>query len=192
MKKLILPFVVALIAGIGVASGAIVMKKHTAPVLAAGDSLPHAAADSTAERVIDSTGVPHSAVATAAPDSALPAAVSDSAKPAPKSVKPALPVAVALTPPAGAVQRTPTPSVPKASSQSPAPVSPTERRLSRVFGSMAPKDAAKVLEQMVDPDVAIILGNLSEKQAAAILAQLPPPRVAALSRASLRTTATVK
>ncbi len=51
---------------------------------------------------------------------------------------------------------------------------------------MAPKDAAKVLEQMSDPDIVTILGNLSEKQNALILAKLPAARVATLSKLGLR------
>jgi len=60
-----------------------------------------------------------------------------------------------------------------------------QARLGRIFASMQPREAAKVLEQMDDRDVVRILGMLQERQAAAVLASLPPPRAAAISRSGL-------
>jgi hypothetical protein len=57
-----------------------------------------------------------------------------------------------------------------------------ERRLGKIFGSMQPKEAARVLEQMDDRDVVVILAMLSDRHAAAVMASLPPQRAAAISR----------
>ena len=60
-----------------------------------------------------------------------------------------------------------------------------ERRLSKVFTSMEPKQAAKVLDHMSDNDVHVILGYVGPRQAAAIMAELPPERVAKLSKLAM-------
>jgi hypothetical protein len=57
-----------------------------------------------------------------------------------------------------------------------------EGRLGKIFGSMQPKEAARVLEQMADADVVTILAMLNDRQAAAVLANLPPQRAAQISR----------
>ena len=57
-----------------------------------------------------------------------------------------------------------------------------QRRLAKIFATMSPKDASRVLTQMTDHDVSIILGLLSDRQAAAILTSLPAPRAATLSQ----------
>ena len=81
----------------------------------------------------------------------------------PRTVKlPPKPIAVALTPTAASA------------------------KLAKIFGAMPPKDAAKVLEQMVDVEVQSILGGLSDKQAASVLQNLPAARAAAISKALLK------
>lgn len=67
-----------------------------------------------------------------------------------------------------------------------------QRRLAKIFATMGPKDAARVLAQMTDHDVEIILGLLSDRQAAAILINLPPPRAAVLSHVQPRLAGSVK
>jgi flagellar motility protein MotE (MotC chaperone) len=62
----------------------------------------------------------------------------------------------------------------------------SERRLSKVFTAMEPKQAAKVLEHMTDGDIHIILGYVGPRQAASIMAELPPERVAALSKLAMQ------
>jgi hypothetical protein len=57
-----------------------------------------------------------------------------------------------------------------------------EGRLAKIFASMQPRDAARVLEQMDDQDVVVILGMLNNRQAAAVLANLSPQRAAGISR----------
>lgn len=199
MKPLILPFVIALVASLGLGAGASVLQaKRAAPAHAVADSAKHAPAPhDSGLKVIDASG--SADVAPVVPDSSgvtlaahTPSAgATNGAAPVQQQGKPA--DAHAQPAPAAA----PTPALVKSSPAAPAVAvpagataagGPSEKRVARVFASMAPRDAAKVLEQMSDPDVSIILGNLAEKQAAAILAQLPAPRVAALSRVALRPT----
>jgi hypothetical protein len=61
-----------------------------------------------------------------------------------------------------------------------------ERRVSKVFTAMDPKQAAKVLDHMTDGDIHVILGYVGPRQAAAILAELKPERVAALSKLAMK------
>jgi hypothetical protein len=65
-------------------------------------------------------------------------------------------------------------------------------RLSKIFGAMAARDAAKVLEQMDDADIKEILGRLNDKKAAEILALIPAPRAAIISKAALAAPGPVK
>jgi hypothetical protein len=65
-------------------------------------------------------------------------------------------------------------------------VEASERRIAKVFTSMDPKQAAKVLEHMDDNDVQVILGYVGVKQAAAIMAALDPDRVAKLSKLAMQ------
>lgn len=67
-----------------------------------------------------------------------------------------------------------------------AAASPVTGRISKIFGAMSAKEAARVLEQMDDADVQTVLGGLNDRQAAAILAGFPPARAAAISRAAIR------
>lgn len=67
-----------------------------------------------------------------------------------------------------------------------APPDTVEKRIAKVFTSMDPKQAAKVLEHMSDGDVQIILGYVGVKQAAAIMAELPPERSATLSKMAIK------
>ncbi|MCC6316068.1 MAG: hypothetical protein IT361_00155 [Gemmatimonadaceae bacterium] len=59
-------------------------------------------------------------------------------------------------------------------------------KVSRIFGAMPAKDAARVLEQLEDADVKAILTGLSDKQAAGIMQHLPANRAAAISKLVLR------
>lgn len=205
MKSLILAFVLALVVGIGGASAAAVVKARRAAPAIVADTTRRPHADSSALRVIEASGASVTSVTeTAVRDTMSPLAHTDSAaKHAPAlSAAPTISHADTLGaelhhtplpgPALGAIgASTPTaatsPTVkPAAGPSAPGDVPPGERRVSRVFASMAPREAAKVLEQMSDADVAIILGNLQEKKVAAILALLPAPRVASISRGVLR------
>jgi hypothetical protein len=183
MKRFILPFVLALVAGVGIASGAAVMTaKPVAPVISA-DSAARLAADTSGLRVVGSPPVGAvKAAATAGATHADSAQHHDSA-----SAK----VVLASAP-------VPAPAVPTRTTALGAPVAadaaapPPEKRIARVIAAMQPRDAAKVFTQMTDHDVAIIMGNLTEKQEAAILAQLPPDRLAAITKLALKSTPSVK
>jgi hypothetical protein len=181
MKRLILPFVLALVTGVGIASGAAVMTaKPVAPVISA-DSAARLAADTSGLRVI---GAPPAgtakASATAGATHADSAQHRDSAK-----------IALASAPVAPTRPVVPVP-VPGAQTAADAAAPPPEKRIARVIAAMQPRDAAKVFTQMTDHDVAIIMGNLTEKQEAAILAQLPPDRLAAITKLALKSTPSVK
>ena len=206
MKSFILPFVVALVAGIGVAGGAAVLIAKPAPKVAAGDSSKHTTSDTSAVRVIDSSGAVMSPGATVATPTDSQAHVATTkvasavtpplhgvagvpAVPTPAGGKPAG-IAPATT---GAASGQPASGSASAkttvgANATPAVAPPAERRISRVIAAMAPRDAAKVLTQMADHDVAIIIDNLSEKQEAAILAALPADRLASVSKLLLKPT----
>lgn len=111
-----------------------------------------------------------SAPATAAASSASPSA------PSPTPASPPTGSTAAATPAAAAV----------AAAVDDSAASRTLRRLGRIFSTMGPREAARILVQLDDADVLTILRALTEKQAGAILANLPPERAAAMSRAALR------
>ena len=67
-----------------------------------------------------------------------------------------------------------------------ASVAAAAEKVSKIFGAMPAKDAAKVLEQLDDAEVQSILAGLSDKQAASIMQHLPPQRAAAISKLVLR------
>jgi hypothetical protein len=183
MKRFILPFVLALVAGVGIASGAAVMTaKPVAPVISA-DSAARLAADTSGLRVVGSppAGTAKTS-ATAGATHADSAQHHDSASA--KIVLASAPVA-----PTRPVATVPMPGA-QAAADAAAP--PPEKRIARVIAAMQPRDAAKVFTQMTDHDVAIIMGNLTEKQEAAILAQLPPDRLAAITKLALKSTPSVK
>jgi hypothetical protein len=57
-----------------------------------------------------------------------------------------------------------------------------EQRLAKIFAAMSAKDAAKVMEQMPDADVRSILALMSDRSAAAVLAQFPAARAATITK----------
>lgn len=56
----------------------------------------------------------------------------------------------------------------------------------RIFGSMKPAEAARVLEELDDSEARLVLAALPERKAGLILSRLSPSRAAAISRAALR------
>lgn len=62
---------------------------------------------------------------------------------------------------------------------------PDYARLSRLLSKMAPRDAAKTLEQLEPTEAARALGVMSDKQAALVLSQLAPEKAARLLQATL-------
>ncbi len=62
---------------------------------------------------------------------------------------------------------------------------PDYARLSRLLSKMAPRDAAKTIEQLEPTEAARALGAMSDKQAALVLSQLAPEKAARLLQATL-------
>lgn len=175
MKKILLLAVIGLIAGVGGGTGIAVVMRSGAPT----DSVAHDSVavshDSTVvvEPHDSSTSEQRAANGEQQAHSEQPSANSE--PPTPKHAE-----TVAVAPAPSLVER----PVPQAESDS---AHRTQvRRIGRIFASMAPREAAKVLQQLEDADVMVIVGSLNEKQAAAILQALPAERAAAISKGSLR------
>ncbi len=62
----------------------------------------------------------------------------------------------------------------------------TVRRLAKIFGTMAPRDAAKVLAELGDDDVHTLISYLSDRQAAAVMGSIPPERAAKITGMTMR------
>jgi hypothetical protein len=193
MVKRILIFALTFAIALGGATAFVVARtKPAAPaakVAADSASAPHdstASHDSVAAtdsaKLAKDTTAPARAAAMPGRDSVrVPAVAAAAVRTAPLDSAKPLPVAPAVIPVAGAA--------------SPAgPVTPllAGGRLSKIFGAMSARDAAKVLEQMEDADVKQILARLNDKKAAEILALLPAARAALISKAALTTPGTSK
>jgi hypothetical protein len=190
MKRFVIPFVIAIIAGVSVASAATLLRAKPAPVVAPPK---HDASDSTPVRVIDSAGVVVTPTAVPADSATQHGDSTKKAAAIPGSVASALANATASHGPLPLpLPIAPTLKATSATAPAATEIAPADRRISRVMAAMPPRDAAKVLTQLADHDIAIILGNLTEKQEAAILAQLPVDRLAAVSKLALRPTPRVK
>jgi hypothetical protein len=191
MVKRIIIFALTFAVALGCATGIVVMRtKPPAPAAkpASPDTTARAtshdsssardsiAAGDSAKTMKDSTPVVRSAAAPVR-DSMRPVAARppsrDSVKPLPASA-PVAPAALA--------------------SQQPAPTTVVLAggRLSKIFGAMSARDAAKVLEQMDDADIKEILSRLNDKKAAEILALLPSARAALISKTALSNPGTSK
>jgi len=201
--KVIVFAVIGLIIGLGGGSGVAVMRAKKAAVVA------H---DSTAKKDSTVAGEKESGEGAKAPTvEGAEHAVSPAVTPTPDSAAavahapiPKADSAVSPATAAPAVAHGPAPALPTApkvnlsSATTTLPVkpatvdsarkgqAPAPGRISKIFGAMAAKDAARVLEQMDDADVQTVLGGLNDRQAAAILAGFPPARAAAISRAAIR------
>lgn len=215
MTRLILPFLVAFLAAIAGGSALVLVKAKDAHAKAIADLVAkrakadsaagHAAApgadsaaphdpagahppDSTAAHDAPVGHVAHDSAAAAPPASAPPAKaptpVTLPPRGKPGAVGPAVDTATrgsAKAPPASTADGKPAVSAAEA-----AQTLGAEKKLAKIFGSMSPRDAAKVLQQMEDADVRVILGHLGSKQAAAVLGNFPAPRAAELSKQSLK------
>ena len=188
MTRMILPFLAAFAIAVAGGSALALLKakdahgaalQRFAELKAKADSTAAstpAGADSAGSAAHDSTAHPVSP-----PAAPVPVTASPSGKPGATGL---------LVPPAPAASA-PAASAPGAS----APAGPAgetaqavgaEKRLARIFASMAPKEAAKVLQQMDDTDIRVILGHLGPRQAAAVLGSFPPERAATLSQQQLK------
>jgi hypothetical protein len=178
MKSLILLAVATLIVGVGGGTGlAVLLAPDAAPDDSTGAHL--AAPDSTATVVVEAA---HGVSKVDSQPAQMP---SDSAH-ATAAGKP-----VAAEKNVAAEAAPPTASPPVAPVQRPDSVHGDTlqrtqlRRISRIFAAMAPREAARVLQQLDNPDIISIVGALTEKQAAAVLMAMPPERAALISRGSL-------
>ena len=177
--------VVGLLLGLGGSSGFAVMKAKKVAV-ATADSLA-AKADSTAKNEHGDEGAKPAATAKArAPEptehASAPAAAPDSAA-ALHNAPPKADSTVAVVAADHGAPTKPAVTTPMPTAKT---VEPAPGRIAKIFGAMAAKDAARVLQQMDDADVQIVLFGLNDRQAAAILAGFPPARAAAISRATFR------
>jgi hypothetical protein len=191
MLKRILFFVLAFGVALGGATGLVVMRAKRAAAAAkpampdsmhTGTDHDSSAADSSAKRALAATGKDSTPVVLAA---ALPPR--DSVRPVANKITQASDSIIQPAPT--------TPAAPAAAR--PVAVAPVTAilaggRLSKIFGAMAARDAAKVLEQMDDADIKEILGRLNDKKAAEILALIPAPRAALISKAALATPGPIK
>lgn len=182
MKKIIVLSIVGLLIGMAGAVGIVLAREKearaSAAYLAADSAAAHA--DSVqADSLVGAGTLPDSLVADSVSllegDSAGTAtgAGSDSAN---------VDVAVDVTERPGGQPDSATRVVLAASS----PANPDQQRLARIFAAMRPDQAARVLEQMTDPEVRLLLGQLRERQAAAIMASISPERAAVISSAVIR------
>lgn len=115
---------------------------------------------------------------------ARPAPLVDSAAPA--AGTPAAPADTVVVPAPGSLAAPAAPPTVPDTSASAVP----DRRLARIYGSMAPRQAAEILARMKDPEAGEILSQLRERRVAEILGYLPPERAVALSRLVARPVAT--
>ena len=168
--KPVVAFIVTFVVSAAASTGAKVMTaKPAAPHAAAkADSTKSDSTTASDSTHSDSAAAPVTQIAAQASDTTrrTPIAANDSSKATgPSNAK-------------GAPAVAPAPGIPASDTAG-------ERRLSKVFTSMEPKQAAKVLDHMSDNDVHVILGYVGPRQAAAIMAELPPQRVAKLSKLAM-------
>jgi hypothetical protein len=194
MARLILPFLVAFLVAIAGSSAAMLVRArdaHSAALtkaIAAKAKTDSVKATTPAVEHADSAKVDAPRVEAPAPTPiALPASSARGEASAPTLVtkiedKPGI---AARAPEAAKPSALPAAVAKPAVGDAAAPGA-SERRLAKIFSSMAPKDAAKVLQNMDDGDVKIILGYLGSRQAAAILGAFPTARAAELSRQALK------
>jgi len=198
--KAALAFIITFVVSIGVAAGAKIALSSPphAEKLATDSTKAAGAPTDTAALAAGEGAQSDSARAVAAAGELGRSAQTLVATPAspPLSVPTGAPTTVATTvatPTPITVPSAPTIPVQQAGSPAPAPSSAprattdtSERRLAKVFTSMDPKQAAKVLDHMTDGDVQIILGYVGTKQAALIMSSMAPERVATLSKLQLQ------
>lgn len=191
MTRMILPFLAAFMIAVAGGSALALLKAkdaHSAALQRFAEL--KAKADSTRPptATADSAGhAAHDSIAHAAPPASAPVPVTVPLPGKPGPTAPPVPSPAPAPPP-----RADMPAAPTGDGRAPTPVAEAaqavgaEKRLSKIFASMAPKDAAKVLQQMDDADVRVILGHLGPRQAAAVLGNFPPARAATLSQQQLK------
>jgi hypothetical protein len=178
MTRIVILVVSGFLLGIGSAAGYALLREEPVPLpeqLAAALGPEQAAPDSVASP---------DPLATVAADTLDVTGSEPSAAALPNA-----PVAAEIPLPADSLATPAAVAAPAAELAPPAPAaaSPLEtERVVRMFGTMKPQEAARVLEQMGDDEVRVLLGALSERKAGAILSSMPPQRAASISRPSLQ------
>jgi hypothetical protein len=190
--------VIGLVLGLGGGSGVAVMRAkksapaHDSSVAKKEQTLAALAPEHGSRDGVKSADDPGSERASAPADSAVQIAHVPAVAPGrrdsvvpPTPDKPSAPTGTAAHSPVAASTTT---AVAKPGGAEPDPATPlvAPGRISKIFGAMSAKDAARVLQQMDDADVQTVLSGLNDRQAAAILAGFPAERAAAISRATLR------
>ncbi len=196
MKQLIIPIVIAILAGVGGGSGFAYMRASKAFV---ADSSQRA---DSVKATPPATVVEHDSATTHAPlDSVavgVPMPVHDTLTPADsiralvaaratlKADTKGLPDATPVAPTKVEAIAEPHATVKPLAKVEALQASLPEQRLAKIFGAMQAKEASKVLEQMTDSDVRTILSMMSDRQAAAILASFSAQRAAIISKGTVR------
>ncbi len=197
MKQLIIPIVIAILAGVGGGSGFAYMRASKAFVADSSqraDSVKANPPTKVAEHDSTAAHAPHESVATVSvptpaheeltPADSIRALVAARAtlKSETKGLADAKPVAPTKVDASAEPHALVKPLVKIEVLQASLP----EQRLAKIFGAMQAKEASKVLEQMTDGDVRTILSMMSDRQAAAILTSFSPQRAAVISKGAVR------
>ncbi len=205
MKHLLIPVLIAVLAGVGGGSGFAYMrtaKAFVADSIQRADSIrthpparvaaveAHDGADAApvdepvAMTPADSLRAVEAARAQAPGAAATPAPVASKSAQPPGSQSPA-PTTAAATTAANAGTADVANLVRAARNEAMSTALP-EQRLAKIFTAMSPKDAAKVMDQMPDTDVRAILALMSDRSAAAVLTQFQPARAATITKGAAR------
>ena len=173
MKKMLIPFIIGTVLGLGGSTGAVFF-------LGGGgdESLTESLEEAMGEEHGDSTHA--EAPAAEHGDSAVTAAAGH-IEGAPLGAS----HLAAGMPPIPTADHS-APVVTAMSTPAPAEGAMSTAELATLFATMQAREAARVLEHMEDTEVQAILGQLGNREAAAILSNLKPERAAVISRSILR------
>lgn len=177
MKPVIIG-VIGLLVGLGGSTGVVALSSRGSGAGPARDSLP----DSAAVAVVDTAAAPaRDTAAAVVPTAAAPALPStEAAKPDSEGAPPM--TAVAAAPISKSAQ----------ADTAPAPVTSAPldtaafRQLAKIFTSMKPSDAVRIMDHLSDADVEGVLRHLQPRASAQLMAALPPERAAALGKRLLK------
>ena len=190
MKPAII-FAAAFLASTGLSTGAKYAMTPAPPLPKTGPDSLKAANDSSKKDTSDASGgqPPGGETPSELPHAAGTRADTGKASVAPATAPATAPAPVGAAPTAGrasALEQAVARAIATETAPKDTATEAAERRVSKVFTSMDPQQAAKVLDHMTDGDIHVILGYVGPRQAAAILAELKPERVAALSKLAMK------
>jgi hypothetical protein len=200
MKRILLPFIAALVTSLGITTGLALLRRPAPTVTtqvdtAAGDSA--AAAGSTVDSTKGIATDSAAAAAMSAPGS-VPSSAPGVADAATKTVGASTSTATATTAPAAAPHDTTSGHAKDVARRTPASSATPQTTadsgsvtyLAKTFISMPARTAATVMLGMPDDDIAIILSGMNAKQRGAILGSFPSERATKIVRAILHDTET--